>query len=156
MQDTQTLFTVSEIELLYRNNMPPAERPVIKTSQAAYELLLKLWDMNKIELVEQVNILLFDPGKHCLGVYCLATGGVTSCIVDSKIVFAAAIKAKASGIIVAHNHPSGSLSPSQADIDLTNKLIKGGDFLDIHMLDHLIVTRNAYYSFADEGFVPHW
>lgn len=70
---------------------------------------------------------------------------------DPKLIFAAAIKANACGIIMAHNHPSGNLSASQADIDLTKKVKEGGKLLEIQMLDHLIVTTETYYSFADEG-----
>lgn len=67
--------------------------------------------------------------------------------------FAAAKKANACGIILAHNHPSGNLQPSQADIDLTKKMREGGKLLEIQVLDHVIVTAEGYYSFADEGFI---
>lgn len=110
--------------------------------------------MNKIELLEQSMMLLLDRGNHCLGISKLATGGVSSCIVDPKVVFATALKSRASGIILAHNHPSGNLKPSSADENLTRKIAEGGRLLDISLLDHLIITPRGYYSFADEGFVP--
>ena len=74
-------------------------------------------------------------------------------VADPKLIFAAALKACASSIILAHNHPSGNLKPSQSDIDLTRKLKDGGKLLEIQMLDHIIVTTEGYYSFADEGLV---
>jgi len=69
-------------------------------------------------------------------------------------LFSAALKAKASGIIMAHNHPSGNLTPSEADKELTNRIWQGGKILDIAILDHLIVSPHGYYSFADEGILP--
>ena len=79
------------------------------------------------------------------------SGGVAATIIDPRIVFKEAINHLASGIIFAHNHPSGNLSPSQADIDITQKLKKGGKVFDINVLDHLIISSRGYYSFADEG-----
>lgn len=72
---------------------------------------------------------------------------------DPKLIFAAAIKANACGIILAHNHPSGNLSPSQADIDLTKRMKEGGKFLEIQVLDHVILTTEGYFSFADDGLI---
>lgn len=81
----------------------------------------------------------------------LFVGGVSSTIVDPKVVFKTAVERLASAVIVAHNHPSGSLRPSQADINITKKLVQAGQSLDIVVLDHIIVSRQGYYSFADEG-----
>lgn len=72
---------------------------------------------------------------------------------DPKIIFSVALKAMASGIIVAHNHPSGNLNPSQTDLDLTKKMKEGGKFLELQLLDHVIISSEGYYSFADEGLV---
>jgi len=81
----------------------------------------------------------------------VSRGGTSGTVVDAKIIFAAAIKARADGIILAHNHPSGNLQPSQADLDLTRKLRQAGEVLDISILDHLILAPDSgYYSFADE------
>lgn len=108
--------------------------------------------MNKIDLVEQFNILLLDRNNACLGLSNISTGGVSACIVDPKIVFAVALKARAAGMILAHNHPSGNLNPSDADNQLTQRLIKGGQLLDVPILDHLIVSPRGYFSFTDNGF----
>ena len=83
----------------------------------------------------------------------MSTGGVSGTVADPKLIFAAAIKANACGIILAHNHPSGNLHPSQADIDLTKKMKEGGKLLEIQLLDHVIVTTEGYSSLADEGFI---
>lgn len=80
-------------------------------------------------------------------------GGVAATIVDPKLVFREAIHRLASGIIVAHNHPSGSLKPSQADLQITQKLVSGSQLFDISFLDHLIISEQGYFSFADEGLL---
>ena len=79
------------------------------------------------------------------------SGGVSATIIDPRIIFREAIHHLASGLIFAHNHPSGNLTPSQADINITEKLRKGGKVFDINVLDHLIISSRGYYSFADEG-----
>lgn len=147
----QSLFSVTEIDIVYRNRIKPTDRPKVSSASRAYDVLMNAWDMNKIELVEQFNILLLDRGNSCLGISNISTGGVSACFVDPKIVFATALKARASGLILAHNHPSGNLKPSEADIQLTRKLREGGKLLDLSVWDHLIVTPTSYYSFADDG-----
>lgn len=107
--------------------------------------------MNKIELIEEAKLLLLDRNLVCLGISNLSTGGISSCLIDPKIVYATALKARASSIVLAHNHPSGNLKPSTSDIHLTEKLADAGKLLDLTLLDHLIVTPYNYYSFADEG-----
>ena len=148
-----SMFAVSEVELVYRNKINPSDRQQIKSSGNGYDILMAAWDLNKIDLVEQFYILLLDRANHCLGVSNISTGGVSSCLVDPKIVFATALKARASGLILAHNHPSWNLKPSKADIALTQKLKAGGEILDISIMDHLIVNPLNYYSFTDE-YVP--
>lgn len=150
----QSLFKVSEVEISYRNKIPYSERIQIVTSVTTHEILKQCWDENKLELVEQFKILLLDNQKNCLGISDISTGGTSACIVDPKIVFVTALKAKATAIILAHNHPSGNLLPSEADRMLTRKLAQGGKLLDIAVLDHLIVTSRNYYSFADDGLMP--
>jgi DNA repair protein RadC len=83
----------------------------------------------------------------------ISRGGISGTVADPKLIFAAALKASASSIILAHNHPSGSLKPSEADIRLTKKLKEGGLYLEIPVLDHIILSKEGYYSFADEGLL---
>lgn len=142
---------VAEIQLTYRNNVKPSLRPKISGSRDAYNVLLENWDKSKIEFVEQFKAMLLNRANKVLGIFEVSTGSSTGTIADPKLIFAAAIKANACGIILAHNHPSGNLNPSQADVDLTRKMREGGKLLEIQLLDHLIVTSEGYYSFADEG-----
>lgn len=146
-------FNVAEIQLSYKSHVKPSERVKITCSRDAYNVLLQTWDDNKLEFVEQFKVMLLNRANKVLGVFEVSTGSTTATVADPKIIFAAAIKANASGIIIAHNHPSGNLSPSQQDIDLTRKVKDGGKILEVQLLDHVIITTESYYSFADEGIL---
>lgn len=146
-------FEVAEIQLSYKTKVKPSQRPQIRSSKDAYNVLLENWDEDKLEFIEQFKIILMNRGNRILGIFEVSTGGVGATVVDPKVIFAAAIKANSTSIILAHNHPSGQLKPSQADIKLTKKLTEGGQFLEIPVLDHIIVTGEGYYSFADEGLL---
>lgn len=145
------LYQLTEIELTYTTNRPYNERHKITSAKTAFDLLLNNWDENKIELLEQSKILVLNRSNQVLGISHLSTGGTSGTVVDPKQVFALALKANASAIILAHNHPSGNLYPSDADDKITNKLYKAGKLLDIEFLDHLIITKDGYYSFAESG-----
>jgi len=150
----QTLqLQVAEIQLVYRSNVKPSQRPKVSSSREAYEVFFKNWDLGKIEFVEQFKVMLLNRAHKVLGIYELSCGSVAGTVADPKLVFVAALKSNASSVIVAHNHPSGCLTPSQADINLTKKLKDGGKLLDIAVLDHVIVTNEGHYSFADEGIL---
>jgi len=100
---------------------------------------------------EEFWMLLLNRANKLIGWEQVSSGGVSGTVVDAKIVFRKAIEGHASSLILCHNHPSGNLKPSKADIQLTQKLKKAGEQLDILVLDHLIVSEEGYYSFADEG-----
>lgn len=147
------MYQVAEIQLTYKSNVKPSLRPKITSSRDAYEVLLENWDASQIELLEQFKVMFLNRANKVLGIFNLSTGGVTGTVADPKIIFAAALKTTACGIILAHNHPSGNLRASQADIELTRKVRDGGRLLDIQLLDHIILTREGYTSFADEGLL---
>lgn len=151
--DTLDLFKVAEVELVYKGK-GNHQRPVIQTAEDAYVLLRHTWDDNKLELMEQFKIVLLDTNGECLGIAELASGNITSCPVDVRLIFVTALKSRATCIILAHNHPSGNLLPSNADIQLTKKVTEGGIILDVAVADHLIITRQNYYSFANEKILP--
>jgi DNA repair protein RadC len=146
-------YEVAEIQLSYKSKVKPSQRPKITSSKEACDILLENWDEEKLEFVEQFKVLLLNRASKVLGIYEASTGGVSGTVADPKLIFAAAIKTNASAIILAHNHPSGQLKPSDADIKLTKKLKDGGQYLEISVLDHVIVTSEGYYSFADEGLL---
>ncbi len=86
-----------------------------------------------------------------LGLYPLSKGGITGTIVDQRLIFAVALKCNATGIILCHNHPSGKLLPSEEDITLTKSIGKCAELLGVSLLDHLIISKNGFYSFSNEG-----
>jgi len=143
-------FMVTEIEIVYKNPILLEDRKKIQRPEEAYQFFRNSWDENKIDLVEQFKIMLLDQSCNCLGISLISTGGISSCMADPRIIFATAIKGRASQIILAHNHPSGNLKPSEEDKRLTTKLVEGGRLLDIKVADHLIVTRNGYCSLSSE------
>jgi DNA repair protein RadC len=150
---TQKTFKVAEVEISYKPNYKVSERPQISKSKDAYQILIQQWNMHKIELLEEFKIILMNRRNRVLGVVDISQGGLSGTVADPKVIFAAALKSCASGIILAHNHPSGELDPSREDIALTNKIKAGAELLDLKVLDHLIISKDSYYSFADEGLM---
>lgn len=142
---------VSEIQVSYTPNL--LVDMSIKNSKKSFELILNEWEQETLQMQEEVKILLLNKSNKVLGIYSLAKGGLTSCIVDVRIILSIALKTLATGIILFHNHPSGNLKPSKADLDITKKLKNSCDLLDISLLDHLIITKDNYFSFADEGLI---
>lgn len=140
--------TIKEIKVSYSSGVN--NKIKINNSKDSYELLKSCWNMNTIELQEEFMVLLLNRNNQVLGIYPLSRGGVSGTIVDAKLVFSVALKCNASSIILAHNHPSGNLQPSEMDKRLTEKLKRAGEFLDINVLDHIILSRQNYYSFSDE------
>lgn len=139
---------VNEVELVYRS--VECERDAVRTSVDAVAVLRPYFE-RQIETRELFYLLMLDRGLRVRSVYHVSSGGVSGTVADPKMIFSAALKCLASVIIVAHNHPSGQLRPSEEDIRLTSKLIKGGQLLDILVYDHVILTKDSYYSFADNG-----
>lgn len=148
------LYQVEEIELVYKQKVNPNQRPQIRSAQDAYDIFLKAWDENKIDFVEQSKVMFLNRANRVLGICTISTGGVSGTVVDPKIVFAASLKANASAIILAHNHPSGNTQPSDADKRITDRFIEGGKLLGIEVLDHVIVTREGFHSLANEMSYP--
>lgn len=147
----QNWQTVSEIELIYKTKVKNSERPQIKSSKDAYKLVLSAWDCNKIEFFEQFKVLLMNNAHKALGIYEISSGGIAGTVVDLRLIFSAALKANATSLMMIHNHPSGNLTASEADKQITQKVKEAGRLLDITLLDSLIITPESYYSFADEG-----
>ncbi len=147
------LFQVAEITVSYQPKFKASERPTVSSSKDVYNFFFQNWDNTRIEMIEQFKIMLLNRANKILGIFTVSTGGVAGTVADPKVIFATALKGNASSIILAHNHPSGNLKPSEADRQLTNKLSQAGKLLDISVLDHLIITAEEYLSFADEGLI---
>ena len=145
------IFYVAEIELKYKSPTKNADRPKISNSRDAYNLLIANWDESKIEHIEQFKILLLNRANKVIGIYEVSSGGTTGTVADPKLIFTAALKTNAISIVLCHNHPSGNLTPSNEDINLTRKVRQAGVVLEIGIMDHLIISLEGYYSFSDEG-----
>ncbi|UKT62712.1 JAB domain-containing protein [Pedobacter mucosus] len=146
-------YQVAEIEISYKPKFRAVDRPQIGSSSEAYDIILNSWNDNQIELLEEFKIVLLNRKNRVLGIVKISAGGIAGTVVDAKIVFAIALKACASGIILTHNHPSGECNPSEADIKLTKNLFECGKILGISVLDHLVICPDHYYSFKDEGLL---
>lgn len=149
------LFRVAEITISYSHKSDPSQYPQIKSSKDAYKILMDIWDDKTIDILETMYMLVLNRANRVLGVIKLSQGGVAGTVVDAKVIFGIALKAGASSIILSHNHPSGNLNPSDADKEISDKIYQAGKLLEIQLLDHLIVTKYGYTSFADENlFIP--
>lgn len=100
---------------------------------------------------EEFWILLLNRANKVISKHKISSGGISGTVVDPKVIFKIALENLASSIILCHNHPSGNLKPSNADIELTDKIKKAGDLLDIQVLDHLIISNEGFFSFKDDG-----
>jgi DNA repair protein RadC len=126
-------------------------KPQITSSREAFKVIAsKLMDLPH----EEFWILCLNRANRVVATEFISSGGISGTVVDAKLVFTKALwRNNVCSLILAHNHPSGNLQPSQADIDLTKKLVSAGDTLDLKILDHLIVAEAGYYSMADEGII---
>lgn len=144
---------IAEIQISYSSRIAKKYRIKITGSKSAYKSLLNSWNQDLIEIQEEFKILLLNNSNEVLGIQSLSKGSTNGVVVDLKLLFATALKACASSIIIAHNHPSGNLKPSNTDLELTKKIMNSCKFLDIKLLDHLIITQEDYTSLADEGLL---
>lgn len=149
--EAKAITIVAAIELgRRRKEQDPEEKPKINSSKDAFDLLKgHLMDLTH----EEFWVLYLNRSNRVLNKKRISEGGVAGTVADPKIIFKLALEELASGVIVAHNHPSGNLTASQSDLDLTQKLKEAGKFLEIQLLDHLIIANQKYYSFADEGLL---
>ncbi len=142
---------IAEISISYSTKVKASDRLQVKSSREAENIFRSVFP--DLEYREYFFIMLLNRANKVLGTAHISTGGITGTVVDQRIVFQNALKANATSMILAHNHPSGQLTPSEADISLTKKMKEAGVFLDIPVLDHLIITAERCYSFADEGIM---
>jgi len=134
-----------------RKEYATEEKPQITSSEDVYRIVKSIFaDLSH----EEFWILLLNTRNKVIGKELISKGGMGVVAVDAKTIFQAALQAKATGIVLSHNHPSGSLEPSLADKSLTDKILKGAKCLDIRVLDHVIVSDEGYYSFIDNGEMP--
>jgi DNA repair protein RadC len=149
----EAVANVAEVQLVYRSKVKPSERPQITSSLDAYNIIKVLWEEDKMDLVEQFKVLFLNRANKVLCLYNLSSGGITGTVADPRLIYSAALKVNAVSLILCHNHPSGSLKPSDADKELTCKIKNAGSYFDMKVFDHLIITSETYFSFNDEGLL---
>lgn len=154
MVDSITGRKVAEIKISYINHVPPSERAIVSSSRAAYELIKQAEELREnIDYKEYFFCLYLNRSNHCLAMKKISEGGTSGTVADPKNILQGALKVNASSIILIHNHPSGNLTPSEADTKLTEKIKNAAKFHDFSVVDHLIVSSENYYSFADNGLI---
>ena len=149
----KNLLNLSEIKVEFVPKFRLSERPKVSSSSEAYKLLMQVWDKGLMNFLEEFKVILMNNANRVLGIVDIAMGGKDFVPVDMKVIFSIALKASASKIILAHNHPSETLAPSSADKAITVKAVQAGKFLDIEVCDHLIVGIDGYHSSKDEGYI---
>lgn len=143
---------VPEIKISYSRSTKKFLGKVTNSKDAA-DFIRTTFKPGTLQLQEQFIAVYLNTANEILGYYKHSVGAINATIADVRLIFATAIASASVSLIVAHNHPSGNLQASQPDIELTRKLNSGGKLLDIKLLDHLIITKNGYYSFADNGML---
>lgn len=142
---------VAEIKVSYSTNKP--DKIKLSSFVDTYQFILSQWNHDIIEFQEESKIILVNRANLVLGIYELSKGGISGTVVDIRIILGVALKCNASGIILVHNHPSGNMNPSEADRKITRRLKEACDLLEISLLDHFIISRNDFFSFAQDGFL---
>ena len=146
-----TDFKVAEVQLSYRNTVPYKKRTQITNAKEAYKVLLKIHNDDTIDYTESFRVIYLNQSNHVLGCRTISEGGLTNTQSDIRTIMQGALLTNAVAMIIAHNHPSGNVTPSEKDIKITSQINKAAKLLDLQLLDHIIYTRETYFSFADDG-----
>ena len=125
----------------------------VKSSNDAATFFRTIFNADTMLWTEESAMICLNRANKVIGYFKVSSGGTASTIMDAKVIFTQALQSGAHSIILAHNHPSGNKMPSDDDISLTKKLKKGATYLDLHILDHIILTDNSHTSMADEGYI---
>jgi len=142
---------VNEIQLTYRHTEYFSQK--ITSSEDTNNFLMPFYTDKGLDLYESFYLLILNSNNRVVGYRLMAFGSIDCVLVDVRLLFATVLVSGQKSIIVSHNHPSGTLHPSGADKALTKKIKETANLLDIRLLDHLICTREGYYSFADHGLL---
>lgn len=144
--------SMHEVGIVYKRPLLD-DMPLVNSSEDAYNVLRTVIDDETIDHKEYFWLLLMNNANRALGFAEIGKGDVRGVVVNTKEIFQLAINVNAAGIIVSHNHPSGTLKPSQRDKDITKKVQVIGELFSVNLLDHIIITSEGYYSFSDEGLL---
>ncbi|NGM71638.1 JAB domain-containing protein [Sphingobacterium sp. SGL-16] len=153
--ETNENIIVNELSLSYKRaiELNDHQFKMLNSSTKVSNLLREIWETNQIEVRESFYLLCFSSGLDLVGYQKISEGGLDAVIVDIRLLFSIALLSRATSIVVAHNHPSGTLKPSEADKILTQRIVQAGELLSVNVNDHIILTNTSYYSFRDEGLL---
>jgi DNA repair protein RadC len=145
--------SLAEITISYSTKVKASDRRKITQSHEAVEIFREIWTPGTIELRESFNVIYLNRANQVLGFFRTSEGGIAGTVADPRLIFSTALKANATSLILSHNHPSGNTQPSASDIQLTKNIVEAGKVLEITVLDHIILTAESFYSFADDGLI---
>jgi DNA repair protein RadC len=155
--------TNTETEMkTYKSNLPQITLKLkkgevlnckISNSKDCSDLFRKIWDTDSLLVCETMICIFLNRQNNTIGWFKVSQGGLSGTVIDVRLILATALNCLASAIILAHNHPSGNLHPSEADISMTKKLREASNYMDIQILDHIILTEEDFYSLADNGLM---
>ena len=144
---------LAEFKVAYRSRSKVRERRAIRAAKDVTEYLRAIWNPNTLELVEEFVMICLNGSHEAIGWVKVSSGGFNTAPVDPRLVFAVALQTACTAIVVAHNHPSGNTAPSAEDREVTRRLKEAGRLLGIAVLDHVILTRESSFSFAENGLL---
>jgi DNA repair protein RadC len=142
-----------EISVVYKNNIKSSELISIKNSKDIETALRPVFNQFTLNYQEEFILLCLNRANKILAFFRVSKGGLTGTVADPRVILTAALNCGATNLVLSHNHPSGNNKPSKADEELTQKIKQAAALLDINVLDHLIITDENYFSFADEGII---
>lgn len=148
-------MTIPEIKIsvTFDKKVKKSELVKISNSRDIADLLREVFNKDTFDWTEEFIILCLNQSNRVVGFHKVSSGGITGTVADPRVILTIALNCCATSLILSHNHPSGNLMPSRADEELTKKIKNAASFLDIRVLDHVIVSDEGYYSFADEGIL---
>ena len=153
--DNTNISNLGEVTLNYKYHNPSIkDRPLITNASDAVEVIKLVIDMQRIALQEQFIVIYLNQANKVIGTMNVFSGSINSTVIDIKLILASGILLMSSGVIVAHNHPSGNLKPSREDLALTKRLSTALQYMEMKLVDHFIITPDDdYLSFANEGLL---
>ncbi|MGC9375835.1 MAG: JAB domain-containing protein [Bacteroidales bacterium] len=147
-------FLLKEVHVSYKKKkLYPVK---INCSESVADFLGRIWDKNLIGIIEQFVIVCLDRANNIVGYRVVSSGGIFQASVDIRLILSIALNTLATSIILAHNHPSGEVEPSEKDFMVTYNIQDAARYLDIEVVDHIIITENRYLSFADSGYLKKY
>jgi DNA repair protein RadC len=144
---------IPQVKLKYLSNVAPSKRVNVSSAPEAYDFFKFNWDKETIELKEELKVLLLNSAGHVLGILVASTGTVNATSTNIRIIFQSILLSNASAFVLCHNHPSGDLHPSEADVEITKKIKEAATLFEIQLLDHIIINSEDYLSFNDNGLL---